>query len=123
MATPIAAPINHIVITDAPRIAHKGIKIGFIVDWIVNRGWTFETVMSDYDLTRSEIHAALSYYYDHKDAIDAWIERQNRTWNELENNPQVIDSHEHLAQIRARYEEMKKAGLVKTDQDETQGHD
>jgi len=46
MATPIAAPINHIVITDAPRIAHKRIKIGFIVAWIVNRGWTFEMVMT-----------------------------------------------------------------------------
>jgi len=37
MATPIVAPINHIVITDAPRIAHKGIKIGFIVVGLLRR--------------------------------------------------------------------------------------
>lgn len=124
MATPIAAPINHIVIVDnQPRIAGKGLKIGFIVDWIINRGWTFEQVIEGYELTHAQIHAALSYYYDHKDEIDAWIERQNRGWSELENDPNVIDSRGHLAHLRARYEEMKKAGLVKDDQDDTQGHD
>lgn len=103
----VIAPINYIVITDAPRIAKKGLKVGFIVDWIVNRGWTFEEVIEGYDLTRSEIHAALSYYYDHKDEIDAWIERQKRDWEEIENNPQTIDAKQRLAEMRARYEAIK----------------
>jgi len=76
--------------------------------------------MSDYDLTRSEIHAALSYYYDHKDAIDAWIERQKRLFDEIAEDPDIQARRQNM---HARHEAMKKTGLVKDDQNETQGHD
>jgi len=39
------------------------------------------TYYSSRPLTLSEVHAALTYYYDHKDEIDACFE-QDRLWDE-----------------------------------------
>ncbi len=44
------------------------------------RGDTAEEIMEAYpNLTAAQIHAALSYYYDHRDEIDAVIAVQNAT--------------------------------------------
>lgn len=39
------------------------------------------TYYSSRPLTLAEVHAALTYYYDHKDEIDAHLE-QDRQWDE-----------------------------------------
>lgn len=40
-------------------------------------GWSPEEIHFQHpDLSMSQIHAALSYYYDHQSAFDAHIERQ-----------------------------------------------
>jgi hypothetical protein len=48
------------------------------------RGLAPEETRSHYSsrpLTLAEVHAALTYYYDHKDEIDACIE-EDRQWDE-----------------------------------------
>jgi uncharacterized protein (DUF433 family) len=45
-------------------------------------GFSPEEIHEQYpDLSLAQIHAALSYYYDHQQAIDAYIEHQ-RKWVE-----------------------------------------
>jgi uncharacterized protein (DUF433 family) len=45
-------------------------------------GWSPEETHAQYpDLSLAQIYAALSYYYDHQQAIDAYIEQQ-RKWVE-----------------------------------------
>lgn len=41
-------------------------------------GASTEEVMEQYSLTRSEVHAVIAYYYDHKDAIDAHFEMEDQ---------------------------------------------
>src|SRR5262249_594364 len=52
---------------------------------MIGYGWTAEQIHEGHDryLSLAQIHAALSYYYDHKAEYDAEIERQNREYEEL----------------------------------------
>jgi uncharacterized protein (DUF433 family) len=104
MAAVEAAPINHIVIINGdPSIASTGLKIGFVVDWVLNRHWTFDVIEREYGLTPAQIHAALSYYYDHKAEIDAWIEFQNQPIPE----ELLEESRKRREELKARYERMQ----------------
>src|SRR5438477_11979620 len=54
-------------------------------------------------LSLAQIHAALSYYYEHRDEVDADIERRNRYVKELrtqQTNP--LTSWELESRLRAR---------------------
>jgi uncharacterized protein (DUF433 family) len=104
MAAIEAAPINHIAIINGnPSIASTGLEVGFVVDWILNRHWTFEMIEREYKLTPAQIHAALSYYYDHKAEIDAWIEYQNQPIPE----ELLEESRRRREELKARYERMQ----------------
>jgi uncharacterized protein (DUF433 family) len=59
------------------RITGKGFKV-HVLAALYNQGWSVEDFVEQYDLTPAEIHAGLSYYYDHKDEID----RANREGDE-----------------------------------------
>lgn len=70
--------INHIVSDPEkhqgkPRIAGKGVTVQHLAA-LYRLGWTADELADDYELTQGEIHAALSYYFDHKAEIDAAIE-------------------------------------------------
>ncbi|MCS6872978.1 MAG: DUF433 domain-containing protein, partial [Anaerolineae bacterium] len=52
-----------------PRIAGKGIAVQHVAR-MHRHGWTAEQIAEAYDLTMSEVHAALSYYFDHRAEID-----------------------------------------------------
>lgn len=72
------ASIDHILIDDngVARIAGKRTKVIQIVMDRMANGWDAEEIHAQYAyLTLGEIHAAFSYYYDHKDALDAEIQR------------------------------------------------
>ena len=46
------------------------------IAWWYSRGESAEDLARDYSLTPAEVHAALVYYYDHKNEIDGEIERE-----------------------------------------------
>ena len=52
-----------------PYIAGRRIGVDHIASYI-NGGWSVETICHELDLTPGEVHAALSYYFDHKAEID-----------------------------------------------------
>ena len=71
------APINHIGIDErgvARIVGHRCRVIDIVLD-VRARGWTPEQIAVEYPhLSLGQIHAALSYYNDHKVELDADIE-------------------------------------------------
>jgi uncharacterized protein (DUF433 family) len=60
-----------------PRIAGKGITVQHIAA-LHNHGWTVGDLVEEYELTPGQVHAALSYYFDHKDEIDQAIQEAHQ---------------------------------------------
>lgn len=58
-----------------PRIVGHRITVQNIVIWHEQMGYSVDEIATRYDLTLSEIYAALAYYYDHKDEIDDSIKQ------------------------------------------------
>jgi uncharacterized protein (DUF433 family) len=57
-----------------PRISGHRIKVADIAIWYERTGLSPDEIVSTWPtLTLSDVHAALSYYYDHRDQIDADI--------------------------------------------------
>lgn len=54
-----------------PRIAGRRITVHDIVTWHELLGKSVDEISADYDLTLAEIHAALAYYFDHREEVDA----------------------------------------------------
>lgn len=70
--------VTHIVQTPGvaggkPRIDGRRITVQNIVIWHEQMGYSVDEIASLYDLTLSQIYAALAYYYDHKQSIDESI--------------------------------------------------
>ena len=64
-----------------PRIKGTGIRVKDVVDWCDGMGWSVSQILEEFPhLTPAGIHAALAYYWDHKDELeakwaadDAWV--------------------------------------------------
>ena len=71
-------PIEHIEMSaeicgGKPHVAGRRITVQNIVVLHVLHRWTIEDIAAELELTPGQIHAALSYYYDHQDVIDQSI--------------------------------------------------
>jgi uncharacterized protein (DUF433 family) len=53
-----------------PRIAGRRITVHDVVTWHELLGKSVDEISADHDLTLAEIHAALAYYFDHRDEVD-----------------------------------------------------
>ena len=57
-----------------PRIAGTRIKVQHIVFEYERLGWTPDQICDAHpEITLAQVHAAISYYYDHKEEIDNTI--------------------------------------------------
>ncbi len=66
-----AIPIQHIEIIDGQAVIKgRRLKAKLIASLHIQAGASVEEVMEQYDLSRSEVHAALAYYYDNQEAIE-----------------------------------------------------
>ena len=72
----VSVSTEQIVITPGtcggkPRIAGHRIKVQHVALWHLREGLSPEEIVEDHpSITLAEVHAALSYYYDHKEQID-----------------------------------------------------
>lgn len=103
-------PINHIDITPgycggAPRIAGTRITVHHLVVMVEHLGISTGEVLEQYNLTPGQLHAALSYYYDHREEIDRLIEQENKLQERVRTTP----SSPQEAGIRAMRQERKGA--------------
>jgi uncharacterized protein (DUF433 family) len=57
-----------------PHIAGRRITIADVAIAYLRLGQSLEEVAAEYDLTLSEVYAAMSFYYDNKVAIDESIQ-------------------------------------------------
>ena len=56
-----------------PRIAGRRIAVQHVAVWHDRLGLSADEIASEYGLTLGEVHAALAYYYDHRDQINTAI--------------------------------------------------
>jgi uncharacterized protein (DUF433 family) len=61
------------IVGGKPRIAGHCITVQDIVIWHQRLGRGIDEICSDYDRGLAEVHAALAYYFDHRDGIDRSI--------------------------------------------------
>jgi uncharacterized protein (DUF433 family) len=69
---------DHIELTpstagDKPRIRGRRILVQDIAIWHERLGKSADEIAAEYDLTLSDVYAALAYYFDHRQEIDARI--------------------------------------------------
>jgi uncharacterized protein (DUF433 family) len=93
---------EHIVLNDAgvPLIAGTTMKVVELVTSHQAYGWSPEELHFQYPyLSLGQIYSALAYYWDHKDELDADMERryaQAEAWRAEGNPPEL------LARLKAR---------------------
>jgi len=66
-----------------PHIAGTTIEVSAIAIAKIVHGQSPEEITSDFKLTLAQVYAALSYYYDHKVAVDASISAQRELARQL----------------------------------------
>lgn len=75
----VATSLEHIEIVQGaggpkPRIAGSCIRVQDVVLWHEREGMSVEEIVEQYPtITRADIYAALAYYWDHKQELDARI--------------------------------------------------
>jgi uncharacterized protein (DUF433 family) len=67
-----------------PHILGHRIKVKHVVVWHEQMGMTPTEIVATYPtITLAQVHAALAYYYDHRDDIQAEIEEERRFVEDL----------------------------------------
>lgn len=61
------------VLGGKPRLAGHRISVQDVVIWHERMGLSVDEIATAYDLRLAEIYAALAYYFDHREAVDARI--------------------------------------------------
>ena len=69
-----------------PRIRGRRITVQDIALWHERLGKGADEIAAEYDLTLADVHAALAYYFDHREEIDA----------------RMIEDRAFAAELRAR---------------------
>ncbi len=66
-----------------PIIAGTGLRVQDIVAGYIYKQYSVDDLVMHYPhVNHAQIHAALAYYYDHKDEIDAQIEADNQFYDD-----------------------------------------
>ena len=75
-----------------PRIAGHRITVQDIAIWHQQMGKSVEEICSDYGLGLADVHAALAYYFDHRDEIDSSISESDAFVTALrQSTPSVLE--------------------------------
>lgn len=94
--------VNHIEIRDEQAyIVGRNVKVKMVISRLIHGvGATIEEVMEQYGLSRAEVYAVLTYYHDHKEAIDRYFEEEDRFARE--NIPSIEALRERIEQRKSR---------------------
>jgi len=77
------------------------IRVQDVVIWHERLGLSVDEISAEYDLSLSQVYAALSYYFDHKSSIDQEIEADTLYVEAFKkNNPSQLQ--EKLGKLRGR---------------------
>jgi uncharacterized protein (DUF433 family) len=89
-----------------PFIAGKGITVHYLAR-LYNLGWAVADLTREFDLTPGQVHAALSYYFDHQEAMDREIVESQAQTDELLQDLTRRGSAMSAADLRRRIEARK----------------
>src|SRR4051812_1502556 len=82
-----------------PRIAGTRIKVKHVYTWVEQMGMTPAQVVAEYPhLTRAQVHAALAYYWSHRDEIHQDSENEEKLVAELKGKAGPSKLQERLAE-------------------------
>ncbi len=92
-------PIEHIEIRNGQaRISGRQTKVKMVISRLLDgTGATVNEVMEQYNLSRAEVLACLSYYYDNQEAIEGHFVAQEQAAHEA-----AIPLDELMNQLRKR---------------------
>lgn len=99
----VIIPINYIERkpnSNKYKVVGSRLTVDFLSLFIDDPEWPVERISENYDLTPAEIHAAWSFYYDHKAEIDAHIAEQNADFE-----AHADESRLQKAELLRKYEE------------------
>jgi uncharacterized protein (DUF433 family) len=68
-------------------IAGKEVSVEFLSLFLHNKNWTMERLCRAYDLTPAEVHAAWSFYYDHRAEVDRHIQEEEEATRKVHVDP------------------------------------
>jgi uncharacterized protein (DUF433 family) len=106
-ADTVFSPADYIVKTPGTcggqaRIAGTRIKVKHVYTWVECMGMSPAQVVAEYPhLTRAQVHAALAYYWSHRDEIHQDIEKEEKLVAELKAKMPPSKIHERLAELDA----------------------
>ena len=89
---------------NVPTLAGTRVKVVEIVLDHLVRGWDAEDIRREFpELSLGQIHSALGYYYDHKEEIDADIQRRRDVAKEIRAKIEAMQGPSALkAKFRAK---------------------
>lgn len=92
-------PVEHIEIRDGQaRIKGRQVKVKMVISRLLHgTGARIEEVMEQYNLSRAEVLACLSYYYDYQSAIEEHFDDQERALHNV-----AIPLDELIMQLQRR---------------------
>ena len=97
-------PIEHIqLVEDVPRTINRNVKVRMIAQKHLIAGETVNDIAEHYEITLSDVYAALAFYYDNKEAFDEKDRENDAIIQQLK-----PESEAHLARMRARMREIKR---------------
>ncbi len=104
MATP--TDIKYIVIDPdvlggRPAIAGHRIGVMHVATWI-QQGMTAEEIAAEFGISLAEIHAALAYYYDHRDELERQAAADDARLAEYAASDGSVLAEQVRAQFQAR---------------------
>ena len=98
------------VVSGEPRIAGRRIKVRHIVVWHERMGMTLHEIADEYDLELADIHAALAYYFIHREAIDEDI----RDYDSFNEALEKASSYEDKQRLLTSWEWPDRYGSTQT---------
>jgi uncharacterized protein (DUF433 family) len=83
-----------------PRIAGRRITVQNVAVWHERMGKCADEIAAEYDLTLADVYAALTYYFDHREEIDAALRAEDEAAEAMrEQTPSLL---RQKLQARAR---------------------
>ena len=70
------------VMGSRPRIAGRRIAVADVVSYEL-LGWHIERIADELELTLAEVHAALSYYHDHREEVEESIRKDEEFFRKM----------------------------------------
>lgn len=91
--------INHVEIREGKAyiVGREYLKAEMVARMVIDGDYSIQETMQHYDLSASEVYAALAYYYDNQSQLDAMREKQA-----VRISQNVLDSTKKLEEIRSR---------------------